>query len=287
MYGLEMSVLLPLLAGFGIHGGRPLLPADVARALEGVPAPRVLVSTPVHLRSLVESSVTFPDIAVVVSATAPLHQELALRVEHRLRTVLVEMFGSTETCVVATRRTAQNEFWNPYPGIRLEPVAAGTVVRAPWFASDQLLHDIIEIGADRSFAVVGRHGDLAWRSLGSARRSWTSRGACRFAGRAGRDRVPAGGEKWRRAPLRRPGCCARAFGARSAAALPSGSGCGFSPAPTRHRTGTAAQRGWQDTNGSRTQAAPERAKRRSAAVVGPSSTESGDCAIAHLRWLGT
>ena len=160
MYGLEMSVLLPLLAGFGIHGGRPLLPADVARALEGVPAPRVLVSTPVHLRSLVESSVTFPDIAVVVSATAPLHQELALRVEHRLRTVLVEMFGSTETCVVATRRTAQNEFWNPYPGIRLEPVAAGTVVRAPWFASDQLLHDIIEIGADRSFAVVGRHGDL-------------------------------------------------------------------------------------------------------------------------------
>ena len=160
MYGLEMSVLLPLLAGFGIHGGKPLLPADVAAALEEVPSPRVLVSTPVHLRSLIESGVEFPDIAVVVSATAPLHQPLALRVEQRLRTVLIELFGSTETCVIATRRPAQDECWRAYPGIRLEPVENGTVVHAPWLASDQLLHDIIEIGTDHSFVVVGRQGDL-------------------------------------------------------------------------------------------------------------------------------
>lgn len=160
MYGLETSVLLPLLAGFGIHGGRPLLPADVAAALDEIPAPRVLVSTPIHLRSLVESGATFPDVAVVVSATAPLQRELAQRVEKSLRAVLVEMFGSTETCVIATRRTAQDDDWRAYPGIRLEPVEAGTIVRAPWLAHDQLLQDIIEIRAGDSFAVVGRHTDL-------------------------------------------------------------------------------------------------------------------------------
>ena len=160
MYGLETSVLLPLLAGFSIHGGRPLLPADVAAALAEVPAPRVLVSTPVHLRSLVESGMEFPDVAVVVSATAPLSQSLALRVEQRLHAVLVEMFGSTETCIFATRRTAQDESWHAYPDVQLESMDDGTLVRAPWFEREQLLHDIIEMRPDRSFVVIGRHRDL-------------------------------------------------------------------------------------------------------------------------------
>ena len=160
MYGLEMSVLLPLLAGFGIHGGMPLLPGDVAAALDDVPSPRVLVSTPVHLRSLVESHTVFPNIAVVVSATAPLQPSLARRVEHRMRAVLIEVFGSTETCVIASRRTAKDENWRAYPSVRLEPVENGTLVRASWLARDQLLHDILNIRADNSFTVIGRRGDL-------------------------------------------------------------------------------------------------------------------------------
>ena len=43
MYGMEMAVLLPLLAGMGIHGAHPLYPADIAAALEELPVPRVLV----------------------------------------------------------------------------------------------------------------------------------------------------------------------------------------------------------------------------------------------------
>jgi acyl-coenzyme A synthetase/AMP-(fatty) acid ligase len=160
MYGFETSVLLPLLSGFGIHAGRPLLPADVAAALEEIPTPRVLVSTPIHLRSLVESGVCFPDVAVVVSATAPLQRELAQRVEGHFRAVLIEMFGSTETCVIATRCTAREEDWRAYPGIQLQPEDGGTLVRAPWLAHGQLLQDIIEMHADGSFRVVGRHSDL-------------------------------------------------------------------------------------------------------------------------------
>jgi acyl-coenzyme A synthetase/AMP-(fatty) acid ligase len=160
MYGLETSVLLPLLAGFGVHSGKPLLPADVAAALAGLPAPRVLVTTPVHLRALVESSVAFPDIAIIVSATAPLDQDLAMRAEKRLGASLVEFFGSTETCVIATRRTALGSGWHLYPGVALATGGGGTTVSAPWLAHEELLHDIVEVLGDGTFRVIGRGADV-------------------------------------------------------------------------------------------------------------------------------
>jgi len=160
MYGLETSVLLPLLEGFGVHCGRPLLPADVAMALSEVPAPRVLVSTPVHLRALVDSPTRYPEVSIVVSATAPLPPELATRIEQRLGAALIEFFGSTETCVIATRSTALTDRWRPYPGVRLVPGSDGTTVSAPWFVRDQFLHDLMELQADGSFTVVGRGSDV-------------------------------------------------------------------------------------------------------------------------------
>src|ERR671912_424225 len=69
MYGMELSILLPLIGGMAVHAGRPLFPADIARALAELPAPRVLVSTPLHLRTLVESPQPFPTTALIVSAT--------------------------------------------------------------------------------------------------------------------------------------------------------------------------------------------------------------------------
>src|SRR5690606_20268094 len=104
-----------------VHSGRPLFPADIARALEQVPAPRILVSTPVHLRALVDSQQSFPPIGAIVSATAPLDRALALAVEQRLGAPLLEMFGSTETCVIAARRTTMQDTWQAYEGLTLEP----------------------------------------------------------------------------------------------------------------------------------------------------------------------
>lgn len=160
MYGMELAALLPLLCGFSIHAGQPLFPADVAQALGAVPAPRVLVSTPVHLRSLIESGVSLPAVAVVVSATAPLSPELARDVEDRFGTTLLEMFGSTETCVIATRRSARERAWRPYPGIALEPAGSGTRVSAPWLAGPTLLQDVLEVGPEGRFTVIGRNSDL-------------------------------------------------------------------------------------------------------------------------------
>ncbi len=160
MYGTEMSVLLPFAADMAVHCGRPLFPAEVAAALAEVPTPRVLVTTPVHLRALAASGQQFPEVGAVVSATAPLDSSLARTIEQKLATVLLEMFGSTETAVIATRRTAREEHWSLYPGVVLTPGSECTAAHAPWFSAPTTLQDVVELVAPGRFAVRGRNVDM-------------------------------------------------------------------------------------------------------------------------------
>ncbi len=160
MYGMECTAILPLLEGVAIHSSHPLFPADVAAALADVPAPRVLVSTPVHLRALLESGITLPPLAAVVSATAPLSAELAAQVEARLATRALEFFGSTETCVIASRRTATGGAWMPYPGLSFARAGDGMEVSAPWLDAPVPMLDVFEPAAGGGFHVVGRSADM-------------------------------------------------------------------------------------------------------------------------------
>jgi acyl-coenzyme A synthetase/AMP-(fatty) acid ligase len=114
----------------------------------------------VHLRALLESGVELPELGAIVSATAPLTAELATAIERRFGTVLLEYFGSTETCIVASRRTAVDDTWHPYPGVKLIPADDGTQVDAPWFVSPVELQDVLEIRPDGAFTVRGRNADM-------------------------------------------------------------------------------------------------------------------------------
>ncbi|MDY6945913.1 MAG: AMP-binding protein [Pseudomonadota bacterium] len=160
MYGMELSVLMPLIGDMAVHAGRPLFPADIAAALAELPRPRVLISTPVHLRAIVGSDQQFPQVDVIVSATAPLDQPLAAAVAAKLGGEMVEMFGSTETCVFASRLTAREEQWRLYEGVRLEPRSDGTLVHAPWFVEPVLLQDLVELQPGNRFVVRGRSSDM-------------------------------------------------------------------------------------------------------------------------------
>ena len=160
MYGMEMSVLLPLLGGASVHAARPLFPADVARALHEAPAPRLLVTTPVHLRALVGAGIALPPLVGIVSATAPLPPELAAQAEARFGCEVRECFGSTETCILASRRTAIEGAWTPLPGVRLQPGPDGTLVTAAHLAGATTLADLVELQADGRFLLRGRNADL-------------------------------------------------------------------------------------------------------------------------------
>ncbi len=160
MYGMEMAVLMPLLGAMGLHAAHPLYPADIAAALAELPQPRILVTTPVHLRAVLESGIELPALDVVVSSTAPLPRELAQQVERRFGTRLLELFGSTETCVIATRFTAREQRWRPYAGVSLRPQEQGTQVSAPWLPQQLMLQDVLEQSADGGFVVRGRNADM-------------------------------------------------------------------------------------------------------------------------------
>ncbi len=160
MYGLELSILLPLRTRAAIHVSQPLFPAEIAAALGELPAPRVLVTTPFHLRTLLDSGVALPALAAIVTATAPLSVELARDTEQRYATQVVELFGSTETCVIAQRRTARDEVWALYDGIEAQPQPDGTLVTAAHFVEPTLLQDIVELLPGRRFRLRGRNNDL-------------------------------------------------------------------------------------------------------------------------------
>src|SRR3984957_17118193 len=97
MYGFESTVWLALMPGNSFSAERPFYPADIAATVAALPQPRALVTTPVHLRALIASEVELPPVALIVSATAPLDQDLALEVEAKFHTHLLEIYGSTET----------------------------------------------------------------------------------------------------------------------------------------------------------------------------------------------
>lgn len=160
MYGMELSVLLPLLAPASVHGGRPFFPEDVARALANAVAPALLVTTPVHLRALLESGIVLPPLAGIVTATAPLPQTLAAAAEQRFGCEVREMFGSTETCVIAHRRTARDDLWQSFSGVQLQPQPDGTLVSAPHLPAPVALADLVELRGEGKFQLCGRQSDL-------------------------------------------------------------------------------------------------------------------------------
>jgi acyl-coenzyme A synthetase/AMP-(fatty) acid ligase len=125
-----------------------------------VPQPRVLVTTPIHLRTLLGSEIEFPAVDLVMSATAPLSGELAQEVEKHYSAPLLEIYGSTETGQIAMRRTAQTDVWHLWPGVRLHE--SGGQVFAQGGHVEQLtpMCDIIEITSTEEFLLHGRTADL-------------------------------------------------------------------------------------------------------------------------------
>ena len=160
MYGFESSLLLALLSGNAFCAERPFYPADVAAMLAALPRPRVLVTTPVHLRTLLASEVAFPAVDLVMSATAPLTQELARDVEARYQTRLLEIYGSTETGQIGLRRSAETQVWQLWPGVNLSAVGEQTFAHGGHIEQRTPMCDVIEILDPQQFLLHGRTADL-------------------------------------------------------------------------------------------------------------------------------
>lgn len=164
MYGFETTILLPLRANIAVDSGMPLYPDDIRAALGAVPEPRLLITSPVHLRALGAGERSLPALRGIISATAPLAADLAQRLETQFSTEIREIYGCTEAGSVASRRTVSDQAWDPYDCLRLAYSATPdgqpcVKVHAPG-AAPVALNDLIDILPDGRFQLQGRREDL-------------------------------------------------------------------------------------------------------------------------------
>ena len=160
MYGFESTVLMPWHSGNALSHTQPFYPADICQALAAVPTPRALASSPVHLRALLEADLALPELALVISATAPLSAQLARTIETRCKAPLLEIYGSTETGLIATRRPMHSAEWQLLPGIKWVKQGDGVCARGGHVETKSAMSDLIEPISEAYFLLHGRREDL-------------------------------------------------------------------------------------------------------------------------------
>ena len=160
MWGLESTVMLPLQSGCAVDVSCPLLPAEIAAALAVLPAPRWLVATPAHLRACALSADRLPALAGVLCSTAPLPQETAQRVEDLGGAPVLEIYGSTETGAIATRRSARTQVFETVASIEISIAGGQAIARGGHLPVPVELNDLLQASGDGKFVVQGRAGDL-------------------------------------------------------------------------------------------------------------------------------
>jgi acyl-coenzyme A synthetase/AMP-(fatty) acid ligase len=160
MYGFETTVMLPLQNGASIHPGRPLLPGDVAAALEEIPGERWLATTPAHLRPCIAGGTRVPRLKGVLSATMPLSPELATHARRLWEAPIHEIYGCTETGIVALRSPVAGEHWKVTDGLRLQQRGDETWVSGGQLERETRLPDRISLASETEFSLEGRPGDM-------------------------------------------------------------------------------------------------------------------------------
>ena len=160
MYGFESTVLVALLCGAAFDASHPFYPADIVAALEQVPAPRLLVTTPFHLRALLDAEMALPPLALMVSATAPLAPQLALRAERTFDAPVLEIYGCTEAGQLATRRPVNGAVWQTFDGVQLAARDDGFVASGGHVEGTVPLSDHLELHSAQAFLLLGRSADM-------------------------------------------------------------------------------------------------------------------------------
>jgi acyl-coenzyme A synthetase/AMP-(fatty) acid ligase len=160
MYGLETTLMMALQAGAIMHSAKPFFPADIKTLLSQIEPPCILVSTPIHLRALVNAELTMPTVAGIISATAPLDQPIAQASEACFNARLWEIFGCTEAGSMATRRTTQTDVWELLQTFSLSIENDQVIARAPHLSLDAPIQDQISLISADKFLLLGRNADM-------------------------------------------------------------------------------------------------------------------------------
>lgn len=159
MYGLEASVMMPLRGKFVCHEHTPFFPEDVVSQLADKCRKVRLVTTPVHLRAVVQSHQNLPEsLAQIISATAPLADAVAALAEQNSRAEVYEIFGFSEAGSVATRRTLSGPQWELLEGFYFNHQPA-ILLCSDHLPAPETFPDSLDVVDDTHFRFLARAGD--------------------------------------------------------------------------------------------------------------------------------
>ncbi len=168
MYGLESTVLMALHGPCAFAAEHPLHPDEVLAVLQQASGRRVLITAPVHLRALAESAHSMPALDRVVSATAPLTTALAARCESMWSTRVFEVYGCTETGMIATRRTVDGPRWTTLRNVKIDRRDGEFHARGGHVQPGRLA-DRLRLVDETTFELEGRADDVV--NIGGKRAS--------------------------------------------------------------------------------------------------------------------
>jgi acyl-coenzyme A synthetase/AMP-(fatty) acid ligase len=162
MYGFESTVLIVMQSANALVAGPTFYPTDICAAVRATPRPRTLVTTPVHLRTVLGAGLELPQADLLMSATAPLSAALAAEAEAGFGAPLLEIYGSTETGQIAIRQSASTQEWQLFPGLAFEQDRGDGVT---WVSGGHVetptpMGDVIEAREGGRFLLHGRMADL-------------------------------------------------------------------------------------------------------------------------------
>ena len=160
MWGLEMSVLMPLLANVAISSDTPFFPQDIFTALRDLPRPRALVSSPIHLNALLEANIGGIEVDRIFTATAPLPVDIAERLEDQFGAQVIDVFGCTESGIIAARRPSTTMEWQLADTVTLEQTDDSTLIIADRLEEPVLLNDRVKLLDKGRFVWIGRDEDM-------------------------------------------------------------------------------------------------------------------------------
>ncbi len=112
------------------------------------------------MRTLLAAGIELPPLDLMVSATAPLEPELAREAEGRFDARLLEIYGSTETGQIATRRTAETALWRLWPDVRLSTENGQVYAQGGHVEQATPMCDVLEMTGENEFLLHGRTADL-------------------------------------------------------------------------------------------------------------------------------
>lgn len=159
-YGLETSLFWPLFSAASINSRRPFFPEDIRQTIAASVHPCLLITTPTHIKACVRAGLSWKNIKMVLSSTAPLSYDLAKQAEQCFSAPVFEIIGSTEILSYASRRQTVIEKWEPYQGIKLAANKDEFSVSGGHLQIPMPVDDRFQIDINGHFSLQGRSTEI-------------------------------------------------------------------------------------------------------------------------------